>query len=174
MPSGNSVSIRRAVLIVFAAATASVVLAGENPWPKNSASDMAIHVTLLRFQIYADRCSARVPLLKPEFEGLMENLTGRIQRLSRDLLATDEFRDMQDKPVPVEVLDAFKDSFEDMKHNFERQDATSICPTTLRSVGELDDDSLKSSLTLALTAIQNMIGNLDTAPAGQASPDTAL
>ncbi len=129
--------------------------------PKNSASDISIFVTMLRFRIYADHCSAKAPELKPKFETLIGNLNDRIQDISKGLLASDVFMGMKDKPVPVEIVDAFKDSFDDVRHNVERLGAASICPKTLRSFGEMDDESLKSGLTEALTAVQNMIQNLE-------------
>lgn len=146
-------------------ATAPVALADEGVWPTNSASDLSIHVALLRFRIYTDHCSAHVPHLKPRFESLMQALRDRVQGLSVGLLASDEFSALKDKPVPVEVVDAFKDSFHDLRHNFERRDAAAACSTTLQRIGEMDDDSLKLELTVALTAVQNMIRNLENAGA---------
>jgi len=140
--------------------TSSVVSAAEAVWPKNSASDLSTFVALLRFRIYADRCSAEVPQLKPQFESLMEDMNSHIQDISEGLLASAEFKGMKDEPVPAEIIDAFKDSFNDAKHNFERQDAASICPKTLQNLGEMDDESLKSGLTEILTAVQTMIRNL--------------
>ena len=141
--------------------SASVASAAETAWPKNSASGLSIFVTLLRYRIYADHCSANVPQLKPRFESLIENLSNRIQEISKDLLASSEFEDMKDKPVPTEIVDAFKDSFDDTRHNFERRDAASICPKTLQNLGEVDNESLKSGLTETLTAVQIMIRNLE-------------
>jgi hypothetical protein len=157
-------NIKKSMLIALAALlTTAVAPAAEALWPKNSASDLSVFVTLLRFQIYADHCSANAPQLKPEFESLMQDLSSRIQGLSKGLLASDEFKGMQDKPVPAELLDAFKDSFHDSKHNFERRDPASICQKTLQNVGEMDDESLKSGLTGVFTAVQNMIRNLEKA-----------
>jgi uncharacterized protein YfkK (UPF0435 family) len=116
---------------------------------------------MLRFRIYKDHCSARVPQLKPQFESLIENLNSRIQDISKGLLAADAFKGMKDKPVPAEILDALTDSFDDTRHNVERLDAASICPKTLQNFGEMDDESLKSGLTEALTAVQNMIQKLE-------------
>jgi hypothetical protein len=152
----NSLFIALAVLL-----GTSVASAAEPVWPRNSASDFSIFVTLLRFRIYADHCSAEVPRLKPEFEGLMKDLNTHVQDISKGLLASDEFKGMNDTPVPTEIVDAFKDSFHDTKHNFERRDAASICPETLQSLGEMDDESLKSGLTQVLTAVQNMTRNLE-------------
>lgn len=145
-----------AILLVAPVSSASEVV-----WPKDSASDLSIFVALLRFRIYADHCSAKVPQLKPKFESLMENLNSHIQGISKGLLASDTFKGMKDKPVPAEIIDAFKDSFDDVKHNFERLDAASICPKTLQDLGEMDDESLKSGLTDILTAVQNMTRKLE-------------
>ncbi len=101
----------------------------------------------------------------------MKSLNRRIQGISKGLLASDAFKDMKDKPVPAEIIDAFKDSLDDARHNFERQDAASICPKTLQNLGEMDDESLKSDLKNILTAVQNMIRNLEKEGARQASPD---
>ena len=130
-------------------------------WPKNSASDVSIFVTILRFRIYADHCSAKVPQLKPKFERFMEDLNSRIQGISKDLLSSEEFVGMKDKPVPVEIIDALKDSFDDVKHNFERADAVSICPKTLQDFSEMDNESLISDLTANLTGVQNMIRRME-------------
>jgi hypothetical protein len=159
-----------ALSIVLAASVAS---SAEAVWPKNSASDLSTFVTLLRFRIYADHCSAQVPRLKPEFESLVENLNSRIQGISKGLLASDGFKDMKDKPVPAEIIDAFKDSFDDLKHNFERRDAAAVCPKTLQDFGEVDTESLKSGLTAALTAVKNMMRNLEQEGARRASPDNS-
>ena len=152
----NSVVIALVIVLLT-----SVTPAAEAVWPKNSASDLSIFVTILRFRIYADHCSAKVPQLQPKFESLMEGLNGHIQGISKGLLASDAFKGMKDKPVPAEIIDALKDSFDDVRHNFERQDAASVCPMTLQNVGEMDDESLKSGLTQVLTAVQNMIQKLE-------------
>jgi len=141
--------------------TASGASAAEEVWPRSSASDLSIYVTLLRFRIYADHCSANVPQLKPKFASLMEDLNGQIQGISKGLLASEEFKGMEGKPVPEAIIDAFRDSFDDSKHNFERQDAASICPKTLQNLGEMDDESLKSGLKETLTAVQKMIRNME-------------
>src|SRR6186713_2635299 len=120
------------------ALTTSVATAAEEVWPKNSASDVSIFVTILRFRIYADHCSAKVPQLKPKFESLMEDLSSRIQGLSKGLLASDEFKSIKGKPVPVEIFNAIKDSFDDVNHNVDRLDAPSICSMTLQDFGEID------------------------------------
>jgi hypothetical protein len=151
-------SVFTALALVF---IASVAPAADAVWPKNSASDLSTFVSMLRFRIYADHCSANVPQLKPKFENLMDNLNSRIQGISKILLASDVFKGMKDKQVPAVIADAIKDSFDDVKHNFERLDAVSICPKTLQNFGEMDDESLKSGLTEVLTAVQNMIQKLE-------------
>jgi hypothetical protein len=173
-PGRISMSLRKSLFMAFAmVVTTSVAPAAEAVWPKNSASDLAEFVTMLRFRIYADHCSAKVPQLEPEFGSLVENLNRRIQGISKGLLASDVFKGMKDKPVPAEIIDAFKDSFDDAKHNFERLDAASICPKTLQSVGEMDDESLKSGLTQVLTAVQNMTRKMERDGVRQASPETS-
>jgi hypothetical protein len=154
--------------------TASVVPAAEAGWPKNSASDLSIFVTTMRFQIHADHCSATVPQLEPRFKSLMENLSSHIQELAKDVLADDAFRGMSDQTVPTEIIDAFEDSFDDVRHNVERLDTVSSCPKTLQTFGEIDDESLKSGLIQALTAVQNMIQKLEKQNARQASPGNPM
>jgi hypothetical protein len=154
----NSMLMALATLVTTAAAPAA-----ETVWPTSSASDFSVHLTLQSFRIYADHCSANVPQLKPEFENLMQDLSSRIQGLSKGLLASDEFKGMQARPVPAQLIDAFKDSFHDSKLNFERRDPASICQKTLQSVGEMDDEALKSGLTEGFRAVQNMIQNLEKA-----------
>jgi len=139
----------------------SVIPAAELAWPSNSASDLAIFVSTLRFRIYTDQCSAKVPELKPRFESLMDGMNHRIQAISSDLLASDLFKDMKDKPVPAQIIAAFMDSFDDVRHNLERLDAASVCPATLQNFGDMDDDALKSGLTQSFTAVQNMIQKLN-------------
>jgi hypothetical protein len=143
------------------ALTISVASAGEAMWPKNSVSDLSIFVTLQRYRIYADHCSARIPELKPQFESLMENLNSRIQVVSRGLLASDVFKEMKDRPVPDAIVFALKDTLHDMEHNVERQNAASICPKAIQNLGEMDDEALKSGLSETLTAVQNMTRNLE-------------
>jgi len=143
------------------ALTTSVATVAEEVWPRNSASDVSIFVTILRFRIYADHCSAKVPQLKPKFESLMDDLNSRIQGISKGLLASEEFIGMKDKPVPVEIIDALKDSFDDVKHNVERLDAASICPETLQAFSDMDNKSLVSGLTVNLTGVQNMIQRME-------------
>jgi hypothetical protein len=147
-----------ALAIVLATSFAS---AAEAVWPKDSASELSIFVTLQRYQIYADHCSARIPQLKPKFERLMDKLNSHIQGISKGLLASDVFKGMKDKPVPAEIVFAFKDTLDDAEHNFERQDAAVICPKTLQSLDETDDEALKSGLSEIFTAVQNMIRNLE-------------
>jgi hypothetical protein len=171
--SSNSIqrATRSSLLIVLAISlTMPVAAAAEAVWPKDSAGDLSIFVTMQRFRIYADHCSARLPQLKPEFKSLMEDLHSRAQRIAKGLLASGPFMGMRDKPVPPEIIAAFKDSFEDMQHNFERRDAASICPKTLQDLRGMDDSSLKSALTEVLTAVQKMIGNLEETTARAKSP----
>jgi hypothetical protein len=148
---------RRLVLIALAIAmTASSPAIAEEAWPSSSASDMSVFVTMLRFRIYAEHCSAKVPGLGPEFDSLMENLRSRLGRISEHLLASADFKGMKGKPVPARIIDAFRDSFEDVKHNLERQDAASVCPKTLRAFAEMDDVSLEDGLATTLSAVKNM------------------
>jgi hypothetical protein len=153
--------VRRGVVALAIVLTTSAASAAEAAWPKDSASDLSEFVTLLRFRIYADHCSARVPRLKPQFESVLEDLDNHLHAISKDLLASDVFKGMKDQPVPVEIINAFQDSFDDTRHNFERQDAASVCPTLLLNLGEMNIDSLKSDLAQALTAIRTMIRNLE-------------
>ena len=143
------------------AVTASVAPSAEAVWSKFSASDLSIFVTLQRFRIYADHCSDKVPQLRSRFDSLMEDLNTHIQGISKGLLSSDVFESMKDKPVPAEISFAFKDSLDDAKHNFERQDADSICPKTLQNLSEMDDESLKSDLTQTFVAVQKMILNIE-------------
>jgi len=99
--------------------------------------------------------------LKPKFDSLVANLHARMLGFSKPLLDSAAFRGLKDKPVPAEIVDAFRDSFEDLEHNFERLDAVAVCPEALERVGELDDASLRSALTDALTGVQNMIRNME-------------
>jgi hypothetical protein len=154
--------------------TISDASAVEAEWPVNSASDLSIFVTLQRYRIYADHCSVRLPRLKPQFERLMDNLNNRVQGISRDLLASDVFKGMKDKPVPAAIVFALKDALHDAEHNFERKDAAYVCPTTLQSLGEMDDESLKSGLSETLTAVQKMTRNLENESAREGSPNNRM
>jgi hypothetical protein len=155
-------NLKNPVFIVFAIAwTAPVASTSEAVRLKSSVSDLSIFVTLQRFQIYADYCSSKVPQLKPKFDGLMADLGRHIQGISKALLSSEEFKVMKDNPVPAEISFALKDSLDDAKHNFERQDAESICPKTLRTLGDMSDDSLKADLTQTLAAVQNMTQKLE-------------
>jgi hypothetical protein len=155
-------SLKSPVFIAFAIVlTAWGVSAAEAVWPKGSASDLSIFVTLQRFRNYADHCSDKVPQLKPKFDSLMESLNSHIQGISEGLLSSSQFKGMKDQLVPPEISFAFKDSLDDAKHNFERQDVDSICLKTLQNLGEMDDESLKSDLTQTFVAVQNMIRNLE-------------
>lgn len=144
---------------------ASATPAAEAVWPKNSASELSIFAVLQRYRIYADHCSARIPRLKPEFEGLMDKLGSRIQGIATGLLASGAFKDMRDKPVPAHIVLALKDLLHDAEHNFERQDSGFICPKTLQDLGEISDESLKSDLSVTLTSVQNMTRNFEIANA---------
>jgi hypothetical protein len=138
-----------------------VASTSEAAWSQSSVGDLSIFVTLQRFRIYAVHCSAEVPQLKPKFDGLMEDLNSRIQGISKALLSSDVFNGVKDKPVPAEISFALKDSLDDAKHNFERQDADAICPKTLQNLGEMGDESLKADLMQTLVAVQNMTRNLE-------------
>jgi hypothetical protein len=161
-------------LTLIALVTASALSAAEPVWPTDSASDLSIFLSTLRFRIYADHCSTMLPELKPRFASVVASLDGRIEGISRDLLASDMFRDMKNKPVRAEILDAFRDSFDDVKHNLQRADAASVCPMTLRSFDEMDDESLKAGLVQTLTAVQTMGQKLEEQHARQASPTAGL
>ena len=145
--------------------TSPVATAAEPVWPKNSVSEVSTFATILRFQIYADHCSAEIPQLEAKFDSLMENLSGRIQRMSVSLLATAEFSGVKDELVPGEIMDALKHSFHDMAHNVESLDAASICSKTLLNFADMDDEALKLSLTANLTAVQNMSQKIEEARA---------
>ena len=118
-------------------------------------------MSLLRFRIPAEHCSAQLPDLKPEFQSLTEDLESRIQVVAKDLLASDTFKGMKDRPVPAPVVNALKDSFHDMQHNVERRDAPSLCPETLQTLRKVDDATLKSGLAVILTAVLKMSQNLE-------------
>jgi hypothetical protein len=152
----NSLFIALAVVL-----TTSIASAAEAAWPKDSATDLSMFATLRRFRTYADHCSVEVPQLKPGFEILVEDLNRRIQGISKGLLASGAFKDMEDRPVPAEIVAALKDNADDAKHNFERLDAVSTCPKTLRNLGEMDDETLKSALMEIFAAVRNMIQMLE-------------
>lgn len=155
-------NLKKSALIVLALAlNTSAASAVEAAWPGNSASDLAVFLTLQRFRNHADHCSATLPQLKPRFDSLMEDLDRQTQVMSAALLASDAYKDMKDKPVPAEIIFALKDSFHDAQHNFERQDAAFVCPKSLQNLGAMDDESLKSGLTESFAAVQNMIRNLE-------------
>ncbi|HWL62668.1 MAG TPA: hypothetical protein VNQ32_07715 [Steroidobacteraceae bacterium] len=141
----------------------SVASAAEAEWPENPASEVATFATVLRFQIYADHCSAGLPALGAKFDSLMKSLRDRIRRISTSVLASDEYHGMKDKLVPVEVIDALKHSFHDVEHNVGRLDVASACPQALRDFGALDDEALKLTFTSNLTAVHNMSQKLEAA-----------
>lgn len=168
-------NLRNPVAVAFAMVLAApVAFTAEAVWAERSVSDLSLFVTLQRFRNNADHCSAKVPQLKPEFDSLMEDLNIRIQEISKGLLSSDAFKDMKDKPVPAEIGFAFKDSLDDARHNFERQDAEAICPMTLQRLGQMDDESLKEDLTQTLVAVQNMTRNLEKEGARRTSPDNRM
>jgi hypothetical protein len=146
-----------AIIPVLAAA----VSAAEMPWPRDSAGDLSMAVALQGFQVRADHCSSGLPQLKPDFDSAMENLHVRMQRISSGLLASDEFKGMEGKPVPAEIILAFKDIFDDARHNAGRLDVNSVCVKTLDDLRRMDDDSLRSALNQALTAVRNMMQKLE-------------
>jgi hypothetical protein len=131
----------------------------EAVWSKSTVSDLSLFVTLQRYRIYTDHCSVKVPRLKPNFDGLMEDLRSRFQSIFKGLLSSDAFREMKDALVPAEIGFALKDSVEDARHNFERQDSDSICPKKLNDLGQVSDESLQADLTQTLAAVQNMTRN---------------
>lgn len=163
---------RNLVFLVLATPlTISVATAAEAVWPRNSAGEVATFATILRFQIYADRCSDENPQLAEKVALLMENLSRRIQSISTILLSSAEFNGMKDDLVPVEIMDALKHSFHDVAHNVERLDAVSVCSKTLQGFGDMDDEALEASLTANLTAVQNMSQKFEKERARQASPN---
>lgn len=145
------------------ALTISVASAAEAEWPENPAGEVAMFATALRFQIYADHCSAGMPELGAKFDSLMKSLRDRIKGISTSVLASEEYHGMKDKVVPVEVIDALKHSFHDAEHNVERLDVASVCPQSLRDFGALDDEALKLTFTSNLTAVHNMSQKLEEA-----------
>lgn len=155
MTTTGKVKFRLSVALAAALAI-SAVSAAEPAWPENPASEVATFATVLRFQIYANHCSAGMPELGAKFNSLMRSLKDRILGISTTVLASSEYHDMKDKVVPVEVLEALKHSFHDAEHNVERLDVASICPQALRDFGALDDEALKLTFTSNLTAVHNM------------------
>jgi hypothetical protein len=153
-------NLARRTLIALMVFTAPLAVAAAPAWPRGPASDVSLFMALQRFRIHADRCSSTMPESAPAFATLMGNLDGHLQRISRELLAADEFRDMQQMPVPATIIDGLKDSFEDLKHNIERRDATSTCQDALRELRAMDDDALRAALRQALTAVQAMVRNV--------------
>jgi hypothetical protein len=141
--------------------SASISFADEAVPRTMSVSDFSTFVSTQKYRIYTDHCSAKVPELKSEFERLLESLADRIQGISRRLIASGEFDDLKGKVVPAEVVDAFRDILHDTQHNFERRDASYICPKTLQSLHEVDDRTLTSALSDILTAVQKMLWNLE-------------
>ena len=168
-------NLKRRILIAFSTVLAApVTLSSEAVWSERSISDLSLFVTLQRHRIYADHCSSKVPLLKPKFDNLMEALNSRIQVISEGLLSSEAFKDVKSKLVPAEIGFALKDSIDDARHNFERQDADSICPKVLQSLGQIGDESLKEELLQTLVAVQNMTRNLERESARQASPNNRI
>ena len=158
----KSMSFKKSTFLALAIVlVTSVTSAAESVWPKNSASDLSTFLVLQRYRIYADHCSVQMPQLQPQFASLMDSLNSRIQDISKGLLASEVFRGMKDKPVPAEIVFALEDMLDDSKHNFERQEAASICPKTLQNLGEIDDESLKVRLSEILSSVQNMTQNLE-------------
>ncbi len=162
----------RRALTLAAMLTATMLRAAEPAWPTDSAGDLSIFLSTLRFRIYADHCSTMLPELKAKFASVVIDVTGRMEGISKDLLASDMFKDMKNESVRPEILDAFKDSFDDVKHNLQRSDAASVCPMALRNFGVMDDESLKAGLVQTLTALQTMSRRLKEQDARQASPTT--
>lgn len=149
--------LRHALFLVLAIPMAMpVATADEANWPTNPASEVATFATILRYRIYADHCSGKIPQLEAEFDHLMEGLDRRIRGISTRLLSTSEFEGMKEEVVPVEIMDAIKHSYHDLEHNVGTLDAASTCSTTLRTFGELGDEALEASLTANLTAVHNM------------------
>jgi hypothetical protein len=165
-------NLRRCALTVATVFVTSVLPAAELVWPTDSAGDLSIFLSTLRFRIYSDHCSTLLPELKPGFESVVLGLNSRIEGISKDLLASDMFKDMRNKAVQAEILDAFRDSFDDVRHNLQRADAASVCPMTLRNFGQLDDESLKAGLVQTLTAVQTMERKLEEQHGRQASSTT--
>lgn len=145
-----------ALLIFLVMPMATTAAATEPAWPDGPASEVATFATMLRYHIYADHCSDKLPQLKPEFDSVIETLDRRIRAISAGLLSSSRFGGARNVMVPVEIMDAIKHSFHDMQHNVESRDAASICPASLRSFGDVDDEALETSLTENLTAVQNM------------------
>lgn len=172
---GKYMNPRKPVLASLAlVVAASGASSAQEVWPKDSAGDLSIFVTLQRFQIYADHCSVKLPELKPKFDGLMERLNSHIQGISKSLLSSDMFGDMKSEPAPAEISFALKDSLDDAKHNLERKDADSICPKILQKLGQIDDDSLKSELMQTLVAVHSMTRNLENESIREASPKNRM
>jgi hypothetical protein len=146
---------------------APVAAAAEPAWPKDSASDLSVFVAMQKYRLYADHCAVEVPGLKPAFERLMAKLDGRMEGVSKGLLAAPAFVAMRDKPVPPEIIAAFQDSFHDSEHNLERADAAVVCPKALKDFDAIGDDTLKTELNGTLTAVHTMIQKLQKPGPGQ-------
>lgn len=168
-PCNEFMNLAKPVAIALAIAVAAqVTSAAEAIRSTHSLGDLSMFVTLERFRIEAEHCSARVPQLKPRFDSLMDGLSRRIQGISTSLLSSDAFKDIKDKRAPAEIEIAFKDSIDDSRHNFERQDAESICPKSLQRLGEMDDDTLKADLWRTLMALKTMTRHLEKGGASDA------
>lgn len=146
---------------LVAVSSASAASAAELALPKDSASDLSLFLAVHRWQVYADHCSAKVPRLEPEFDSLMQKVRGRLQEISERLLASDEFRGMREKAVPEQIIFALDHGVHDSEENFKRQDAVSVCPEILQTLGKTDDESLQSGLAEILKSVQTMTENLE-------------
>jgi hypothetical protein len=163
--------LRKLLFVLAVPLVIPVATADEAVWPGSSVGEVSTFATVLRLQIHAEHCSAEIPQLAAQFDSLVHDLDSRIRKISASLLASAEFRDVKDEPVPVEIMDALKHSFHDMEHNVARLDAAA-CTRTLRDFGATDDASLVTSLTANLTGVQRMSQNIDKARAAQQRPPT--
>ncbi|MBK7116142.1 MAG: hypothetical protein IPH71_09000 [Proteobacteria bacterium] len=157
-----TMNLKSAAFTTIALVCSAPISFAENAAPPTmSASDLSTFVSTQRYRIYTDYCSAKVPELKSEFDRLLESLVDRNQEISRRLLASGPFDGLMGKVVPAEVVEAFRDTLHDTQHNFERRDASDICPKTLQSLKEVNDRTLTSNLSDILTAVQKMLWNLE-------------
>lgn len=166
MTSRKPVVVALAIALTMSAANASEVV-----WPRDSASDLSIYLALQRHRLHADHCSTLLPQLTPKFRSLMQDLDRRVQVIAKVLLASGEYGGMKNRPVPDAIVFALEDTLHDAEHNFERQDAATVCQKKIQTLSELDDDALAMDLSSTLMAVRKMIQNAENEAASKASPE---
>lgn len=141
------------VLVALSACLAPA-LAEEAQPPVLTAGPFAVELLPGRSQIYADACVAKDPKLKHDFDQAVRDLRTRVDEVAKALLASDQFKSLNDAQTPQVLVDDVLKASQALKDKLKDVDPVKSCPVILANFGNIKGEALQAALTEALAAAQ--------------------